>query len=228
MTTTFYYGVRNYSSWSLRPWLALKWSGIAFKEAFVDLDQDGYGRSEVKDILAVSPSGKVPALHVDGLTIWDSLAICEWAAEQAPALWPADPRRRAEARSVACEMHSGFPAVRRDLSMNMRRRVPAQDWAADVRRDIARILEIWTTFRGRYGAEGPFLFGVRSIADAFFTPVATRFRTYSVTLPPVAKSYADALLADPAFLEWERLAEKEWRPFRSAPFDAMYADAAKA
>ncbi|MBY0422092.1 MAG: glutathione S-transferase N-terminal domain-containing protein, partial [Parvularculaceae bacterium] len=165
MTTTFFYGVRNYSSWSLRPWLALKWAGIAFEERFVDLDQDGYGRSAVKDVLAVSPSGKVPALHVDGVVLWDSLAISEWAAETRPeaGLWPEDPLRRAEARAVTCEMHSGFPAVRRDLSMNIRRRVAAQDWAEDVRRDIARLVEIWTTFRSRHAGEGPFLFGRRSI-----------------------------------------------------------------
>lgn len=225
MTATFFYGVRNYSSWSLRPWLVLQWAGIEFSEKFVDLDQDGYGRSAVKDILAVSPSGKVPALHVDGAVIWDSLAISEWAAETRPGarLWPDDRLQRAEARAVACEMHSGFAAVRRDLSMNIRRRVPAQDWAEDVRRDIARLVEIWTTCRQKYGAAGPHLFGARSIADAFFTPVATRFRTYSVALPEPAQAYADTLLKDPAFLEWERRAEAEWKPFKSAPIDQMYA-----
>jgi glutathione S-transferase len=227
MAMTFYYAVRNYSSWSLRPWLALTWAGLKFEERFVDLDQDGYGESAVKEARAVSPSGKVPALVVDGLTIWDSLSICEWAAEESPAaqLWPRDRRVRAEARSAAAEMHSGFPALRRDLTMNIRRRVAAQNWADDVKRDIARMTELWTTFRASPRGEGHYLFGARSIADAFFTPVATRFRTYSVTLPPLAQAYADTLLADPAFLEWERRAEAEWKPFRTVEFDKMYAGA---
>lgn len=225
MTKTFYYAVRNYSSWSLRPWLALTWAGIDFKERFVDLDQDGYGVSAVKDAKAVSPSGKVPALDVDGLTIWDSLAICEWAAEERPdaLLWPTDRRVRAEARSVSAEMHSGFPALRRDLTMNIRRRVAPQNWADDVKRDIDRMTELWTTFRKSPRGEGPYLFGARTIADAFFTPVATRFRTYSVALPPAAQDYADTLLRDPAFLEWERRAEAEWKPFRQVEFDKLYA-----
>lgn len=225
MAAVFYYAVRNYSSWSLRPWLALTWAGIAFEERFVDLDQDGYGQSAVKDAKAVSPSGKVPALETDGLTIWDSLAICEWAAEEAPGaqLWPADRRSRAQARSVAAEMHAGFGALRRDLSMNIRRRVAAQDWADDVKRDIERVTEIWTRFCAAPHGEGDYLFGARTIADAFFTPVAARFRTYSVTLPPLAAAYARTLLADPAFLKWERLAQDEWKPFRQAAFDAMYA-----
>lgn len=225
MTKVFHYAVRNYSSWSLRPWLALTWAGIDFEERFVDLDQDGYGESAVRDAKAVSPSGKVPALIVDGLTIWDSLAICEWAAEEAPAaqLWPRDRRARAEARSVTAEMHSGFPAVRRDLTMNIRRRVAAQNWADDVRRDIARIADIWASFRANPRGEGPYLFGARTIADAFFTPVATRFRTYSVALPPLAQAYAETLLGDAAFLKWEKLAEAEWKPFGKVAFDEMYA-----
>lgn len=225
MTNIFYYAVRNYSSWSLRPWLALTWAGIPFEERFVDLDQEGYGQSAVKDAKAVSPSGKVPALVADGLSIWDSLAICEWAAEEAPAakLWPADRRVRAEARSVTAEMHSGFSALRRDLTMNIRRRAAAQNWADDVKRDIDRMVEIWTQFRSAPRGEGPYLFGARTIADAFFTPVATRFRTYSVALPPLAAAYAQTLLADPAFVTWERLAEAEWKPFKQVDFDAMYA-----
>ena len=112
--------------------------------------------------------------------------------------------------------------------MNIRRRVAAQDWPEDTRRDIARLIEIWTTCRTRHQGDGAHLFGARSIADAFFTPVATRFRTYSVTLPASAQAYADTLLSDPDYLEWERLAEKEWKPFKSAPLDAMYAGAGTA
>src|SRR5262245_51316301 len=117
---TLYIGNKNYSTWSLRGWLVLRWSGIPFDERLLQLGADGYGQGKIAEVLAVSPSGRVPALHTDddGLTIWDSLAISEWAAEHTPALWPATPRARALARSAACEMHSGFGALRRDLSMN--------------------------------------------------------------------------------------------------------------
>ncbi len=201
-----YIANKNYSSWSLRPWLCLRWAGIPFEECMIRLDRPGYGRQQIAEIKAVSPSGTVPALDAGGTTIWDSLAIAEWAAEQAGPgmLWPVDPALRAQARSAACEMHSGFAAVRRDLPMNIHRRLEAQpDWPEDTRAQLARIEELWTTLRERNAVPGPFLFGRRSIADAFFAPVATRLRTYGVSMSDTATAYRDTLLADADFLDWE-------------------------
>ena len=225
MAITLYVGERNYSSWSLRPWLVLKWSGLNFEERFVSLDQPGYGDGKIAEITAISPSGRVPALHADSFTIWDSLAIAEWVAERAPGaqLWPRDSGKRAQARAVTCEMHSGFVALRRDLPMNIRRRCAGQNWAADVRIDLERVEDVWTRFRNENRQAGAYLFGARTIADAFFTPVATRMRTYSVTLGPTAKAYCETLLADDAFKAWERQALADWKsPFSRAPIDALY------
>jgi glutathione S-transferase len=202
---TLFVGNKNYSSWSLRPWLALKWGGIAFEERVIRLGGEGYGKSEIAEVLAVSPSGRVPALHWNGATINDSLAICEWAAEQAPSLWPKDATTRALARSAAAEMHSGFAALRRDCSMNIRRRLETTPaWPDDTQRDLARLYELWGAARERFSADGPWLFGARSIADAMFAPVATRLRTYKVAAPSLARAYCDTLFADSAFQEWER------------------------
>jgi glutathione S-transferase len=211
MATTLYIGNKNYSTWSLRPWLALKWAGIPFEEKLILLGGPGYGRSQIAEVRAVSPSGRLPALEIPGLVIWDSLAICEWAAETAPeaALWPKDALARAACRSVACEMHSGFAAMRRDLSMNIRRRTQPREWPEDTRDDLARVDELWTSTRARWGAGGPFLFGARTIADAFFAPVVARLRTYGVPLGQVARDYSAAMLSDPAFLEWEKAAVAE-------------------
>lgn len=206
MSNVLFIGYKNYSSWSLRPWLALRWAGIPFEEREVRLDQPGYGRQEIADVKAVAPNGTVPALHADGLVIWDSLAIAEWAAEQAGpgVLWPEDPALRAQARAAACEMHAGFGAVRRDLSMNIHRCMQrAPDWPDDTRRQLARIDELWSSLREKHAHLGPWLFGTRSIADAFFTPVATRLRTYAVGASDAAIAYRDTLLADPDFLAWE-------------------------
>jgi glutathione S-transferase len=224
MTTTLFIGPRNYSSWSLRPWLALKWAGIPFEERLVDLDAPGYGERKIADVLKVSAGGTVPALHHGDLRLWDSLAISEWAAEQKPhVLWPKDSNRRAVARAVACEMHSGFPWVRRDLSMNIRRRCEAKDLPQATLGEIGRIEEIWSGYRKEFRGEGAHLFGARSIADAFFTPVATRFRTYGVRLAGAAEDYCETLLADAAFREWEKQAEAEWKPFSRADTDRLYA-----
>lgn len=210
MSNILFIGDKNYSSWSLRPWLVLRWAGIAFEERVLRLDQPGYGRQEIVEVKAVSPNGTVPALHaggrVDRLVIWDSLAIAEWAAEQvAPGvLWPEDPALRAQARSATCEMHAGFAAVRRDLSMNIRRRMdlPPQ-WPDDTRRQLARLDALWSDLRERHAPLGPWLFGTRSIADAFFAPVATRLRTYAVRVSDSAEAYRDTVLADADFLAWE-------------------------
>ena len=212
MTPILTIGNKNYSSWSLRPWLCLRWGGIAFTENLVRLDAPGYGQGGIPAVLAVSPSGTVPALQAGDLTVWDSLAIAEWAAEQtAPGvLWPRDAARRAEARAVTAEMHSGFAAVRRDLPMNIHRRSPPQPWAPETQRGLERIEAIWAGCRARFADEGPWLFGARSIADAFFTPVATRLRSYGVALGPVAGAYRDTLLDDADFKAWEAAGRADW------------------
>jgi glutathione S-transferase len=214
MTTRpkLYIGNKNYSSWSMRPWLALTWAGLDIEEVVIALGGPGYGKSTIPEIIAVSPSGKVPALEWQGTTIWDSLAICEWVAEQRPAsqLWPGEPLVRAVARAAACEMHSGFAALRRDLSMNIRRRATvAKPWPEDTQGDIARVQELWADLRARFGADGPYLFGRRGIVDAMFAPVATRFRTYGVALNAVAQAYCATIFADAAFQAWERAANAE-------------------
>jgi glutathione S-transferase len=203
-------GNKNYSSWSLRAWLALKWGGIPFEENIVALGGEGYGRAEIKDVLAISPTGRVPALHVGDTVICESLAICEWAAEQTPSLWPADPLMRAEARSASCEMHAGFVALRMAMSCNIRRRVERQpEWNAATRADLNRLFQLWGGLRARYGAGGQFLFGHRSIADAMYAPLCTRLRTYAADVPEVAQAYCATIFADPAFQDWERAGEAE-------------------
>lgn len=214
-----YIGNKNYSSWSMRPWLALKWGGIAFEEHVIPLGGEGYGRSEIKEVRAVSPSGRVPALHLGATIIHESLAICEWAVEQAPSLWPAEALARAQARAVACEMHAGFAALRRDLSMNVRRRLAhAPQWPTDTLADLERLHALWADLQARHG--GPFLFGARSIADAMFAPVATRLRTYAVESPAAVRTYCDTIFADAAFLEWESGAQTE--PWTIEQSEALY------
>jgi glutathione S-transferase len=217
MTPVLYVGNRNYSSWSLRPWLVLEWGKIEFETRLLELDAPGYGERQIAAVLAVSPAGTVPVLHVDEVVIGDSLAIAEWAAEQAPELWPRDARKRALARSVTCEMHSSFSALRAALPCNIRRRTGPREVSAVVGREIARVQSIWSTLCA--GSGGPYLFGESpTIADAFFTPVATRFRTYGVSLDAAAQRYAEVLLANPRFRSWEALAEEE--PFTLPDTDA--------
>ena len=195
-------GNKNYSSWSLRPWLALKMAGLDFDEVRIPL----YAPGSREAILRHSPAGRVPVLRDGDLTIWDSLAICEYAAEVAPQarLWPADPALRAEARSLSAEMHSGFAALRAAMPMNLRieRASLAAPPSAAVQADVARITAIFETCRARRAAAGAFLFGGFTIADAMFAPVATRFRSYSVPLPPRAQAYADALWSLAPMREW--------------------------
>lgn len=199
-------GNKNYSSWSLRPWLGLKLAGIEFEEILIPL----YEPDTRSQRLAFSPTGKVPLL-VDGeLRVWDSLAIAEYLAEKFPEkqLWPQDIAARATARSICAEMHSGFTALRNVLNMDIRVRLQA-DITPEVEADIERIIAIWTECRARFGAAGPFLFGQFSWADAFYAPVATRFVTYSISLPPVAQAYVETILALPAMQEWIAAAHAE-------------------
>jgi glutathione S-transferase len=228
-----YVGDRNYSSWSLRPWLVMNWSGLAFDERLVSLDQAGYGTGDIVELQSISPSGRVPVLHSDDLVLCDSLAISEWIAETVPSaeLWPAHPSTRALARSAVCRMHAGFHALRRDLPMNLRRRVDApawlrrrqRDWGRDTRADLSQMDAMLSGFRARYEDAGPYLFGGRTIADAVFTPVAARFRTYCIPLDPRTQAYCDLLLSDAAFRVWEDRALAEWRqPFSRATLDDLY------
>ena len=208
---TLYIGNKNLSSWSLRPWLAMKMAKVPFEEAVIRLNtSESKGR-----ILAYSPSGKVPALKIDengaSQTVWDSFAICETLAERHPEarLWPGAAAARAQARSVAAEMHSGFPDLRRALSMEIAARYPTPALDDRVQADIARIIAIWTSALATHGGEGGFLFGGFSIADAFFAPVVTRFETYAIHLPAVAQAYAQRVLALPAMHEWAAAAKAE-------------------
>ena len=227
MPNVLHIGYKNYASWSLRPWLCLRWAGIPFEERLIRLDQPGYGAQQIAEVKAVSPGGTVPALHADGAVIWDSLAIAEWAAERTVTgdLWPTDPILRAQARSATCEMHSGFAAVRRDLPMNIRRRLSAQpDWPQETRRGLARLDELWSGLRERHAPRGPFLFGERCIADAFFAPMATRIRSYAVPLSDAAMAYCDTLLGDADFLTWEsECIADSWDASGYSVIDGLYA-----
>lgn len=198
---------KNYSSWSLRPYLALAHTGQPFREVVVPLGQPDTGALIAK----YSPSGRVPALMDGELRLWDSLAICEYLAERFPQarLWPEDVAARAVARSVTAEMHSSFSALRGNMSMNLRARKPGVGRAPGVAEDIARITALWKECRARFGQGGPFLFGAFSIADAFYAPVVTRFVTYGVELDAPCAAYRDAVLALPAMKRWEEAARGE-------------------
>jgi glutathione S-transferase len=205
---TLVIGSKSYSSWSLRPWLLLRQFGVEFEEIKLPLDTPEFYR-RIRDY---SPSGRVPALIVDNLHIWDSLAIIEFANEQflQNAGWPKDVAARAFARSISAEMHSGFSALRNAMPMNCRKRVPDFRIADDVARDIERIIAIWRETRARFGKGGPFRFGEFGIADAMYAPVVFRFVSYGVALDGVQRAYADSVLALPAIAEW--LADAETEP----------------
>jgi glutathione S-transferase len=209
MTRTLVIGNKNYSSWSLRAWLALRLGRVDFEEVRIALDQP----QTKSEILARSPSGKVPCLIDGPLVVWDSLAICETVNERCVAgtLWPADADARAQARAVSAEMHSGFAALRTHMPMDIRAHRPERGATAlqrsDVAADVARIQSIWTDCLSR--SSGPLLFGRFTIADAFYAPVVTRFRTYGVALSPVLSAYCDAVLALPAMREWVEAAQAE-------------------
>jgi glutathione S-transferase len=210
---TLVIGDKNYSSWSLRPWLAMKQFGIPFIEERIRLRQPDSKAA----ILQHAPSGKVPALKSNGLVVCDSLAILEYLADRHPelGLWPKDEKARALARSVSAEMHSGFATVRGEMPMDLLATYPTQPVGAELRAEIARIAEIWRELRALYGRNaGAFLFGDFCNADAMFAPVATRFRTYQVDLSDfgddgTAQAYAGAVLALPAMAEWTEGARAE-------------------
>jgi len=218
---TLYIGNKNYSSWSLRPWLAMREAGIAFEEVRLRLDFAD-GSPFKRALAAVAPTGKVPVLLDDELpdaagrplAVWDTLAIAEYLAEKFPGrgLWPAAPRQRARARSLCAEMHAGFAALRTHLPMNVEASLPEAGSKvlrdrADVRADVDRMTAVWT--QQLAASNGPFLFGSFGLADAYFAPVCTRFRTYGVALPEPAAAYVARVLALPAMQDWEREARAE-------------------
>ncbi|KIZ34599.1 MULTISPECIES: glutathione S-transferase family protein [Rhodopseudomonas] len=201
MALTLVIGNKNYSSWSMRPWLALRASNIAFEELVIPLYT---GDADKQRILGFSQAGKVPVLIDGDVTVWDSLAIIEYLAERFPKarLWPDDYAARAHARSISAEMHSGFAALRNECGMNLHRPVGAKKLSPAALADIARIEQIWTECRQRYGRTGPYLFGGFSGADAMYAPVVHRFTTYAIDVGFEAASYMEVMTALPAFQEW--------------------------
>jgi glutathione S-transferase len=197
---TLYIGNKNYSSWSLRPWLAMKVAGIEFEEKLILLFDDDWKANIAK----VSPSARVPVLTDGDLTLWETMAILEYLAERHPdkGLWPEDVNARAIARAVSNEMHAGFTALRGNMPMNIRKSHPGKGMGEGVADDIARICEIWNDCRSRFGSGGDFLFGNFSIADAMFAPVVSRLTTHVVALDDVSATYRDAVQALPEMIEW--------------------------
>ena len=206
--STLLIGSKNYSSWSLRPWVFLRKTGFEFTEQIIHFDAGGYQAQ----IAALSPSRRVPLLIDDGVKIWDSLAICEYAAESTGRGLPSDRAARARARSVAAEMHSGFQALRIECPMNVRardRRVPR---TPELQADVARIDAIWSGCREEYGGAGRWLFGDFSVADAMFAPVFFRFQTYGAALSQASQAYLNHVLQDPDLRDWQDAASREGHP----------------
>jgi glutathione S-transferase len=204
---TLVIGNKNYSSWSLRPWLAMKQSGLDFNEICIAL----YNPESSAKIQQYSPSGKVPVLLDKDKIIWDSLAICLYLAEEFPEMnwWPKNKNAKAIAFSICAEMHSGFLNLRQNMPMNCRKRFPRKGVTLEVQKDIERITSIWRECRQNFGTDGNMLFGEFTIADAMFAPVVLRFLTYNVQLDDISKNYVETILALPAMQEWIKTAENE-------------------
>jgi glutathione S-transferase len=207
MSLTLIIGNKNYSSWSLRPWIAMKAAGIPFEEIVIPLYEPG----SREEMLKYSPTGKVPVLVDGDQHVWESLAILEHLAEKFPAarLWPADARARSHARAVAAEMHAGFQALRKACAMNMWLPVKARPQAEDVLENVRRIDALWSDCRARFGKGEPFLFGTFGAADGMYAPVVSRLHTYGLPVSPVARTYMDAVMALPAWHDWVEAAHKE-------------------
>jgi glutathione S-transferase len=204
---TLVIGNKNYSSWSLRPWIAMKVADIAFEEVVISLDSKDFKRR----VSEISATGKVPALADGMVHVWESLAILEYLAEKYPGanLWPSDMAARAHARAVASEMHAGFAALRRGCPMNVRRPVKKRELDVEALADVRRIEALWADCRTRLGTGGPFLFGAFGAADAMYAPVVSRFHTYAVDVGPEARAYMAAVMALPAWAEWRAGALQE-------------------
>ncbi|QBM30107.1 glutathione S-transferase family protein [Hydrogenophaga pseudoflava] len=228
MASQLYIGNKNYSSWSMRPWVLLTGAGIPFEEKMVRFDSFDAQSAFKSVVAAINPVGKVPVLVDDGFAVWDTLAIAEYLAERFPdkQLWPADARARARARSVCAEMHSGFNALRSHCSMNIEASLPEVGrilWRdqAGVRADMARLEAMWTGLLAEHG--GPMLFGDFGIADAYFAPVCSRIRTYALPVSPTVAAYVDRVHQLPAVQAWvqQALAEHDFidfdEPYRSRP-----------
>ena len=200
-------GNKAYSSWSLRPWLVMRHAGIEFTEVRLPL----YTTSWNETIGKYSPTGKVPVLVDGSVTVWESLAICEYLADKFPdrGLWPTASETRAVARAISAEMHSGFVGLRTEMPMNMRRRIPDKIRTSAVTAEIGRVVSIWNDIRSRFGDGGPYLFGDFSIADAMYAPIVSRFTTYAVELDGTAARYAETILKLPALRDWYAEAQLE-------------------
>jgi glutathione S-transferase len=200
-------GNKNYSSWSFRPWIAMKAAAIPFEEELISLDAPDFKPR----LNAVSGTGKVPTLIDGTVRVWESLAILEYLAEKFPdkTLWPSDAAARAHARAISSEMHAGFQALRKACPMNMWRPVMKRDIAADVKANVARIDAMWSDCRKEYGQGGAFLFGGFGAADAMYAPVVARFHTYGIGVSAAARAYMEAVMALPAWAEWKAAAVKE-------------------
>jgi glutathione S-transferase len=199
-------GNKLYSSWSLRPWLVAKAFDIPFEEVVIPLYREG-SKERIREH---SPSGKVPCL-IDGVTVWESLAIIDYLAEtySGKAIWPRERAARAHARSAATEMHAGFQALRQSCPMNLGKRFAPKDRGPDVKANVARISELWSEARRRFGSGGPFLYGAFSAADAMYAPVVTRLDTYQIEVDAGTRTYMDTILSHPAFAAWRESALKE-------------------
>jgi glutathione S-transferase len=200
-------GNKNYSSWSLRPWIAMKVAGLAFDEEVISLNAPEFKNR----LLQVSGTGKVPALIDGDVRIWESLSILEYVAEKFPSaqLWPADPKARAHARTIASEMHAGFLPLRRSCPMNLWRPVKKLALNEETVANVRRIEAMWVECRTRYGNGGPFLFGHFTAADAMYAPVVSRFHTYAIDVGPAARNYMNSIMALTAWREWRDAALKE-------------------
>jgi glutathione S-transferase len=207
MALTLIIGNKNYSSWSMRPWIAMKTAGIAFDEMVISLNAGDFKAR----LLKVSGTGKVPTLIDGDIKVWESLAILEYLADRFPDknLWPSDPAARAHARAIASEMHVGFVPLRRAAPLNMWRPVKKLELSAEVQANVTRINAMWGNCRARFGRNGPFLFGGFSAADAMYAPVVARFHTYAVEVGVAARAYMQAVMALPAWQDWTAAAVKE-------------------
>ena len=207
MALTLVIGNKNYSSWSFRPWIAMRVAGIPFEEIVVPLYEPG----SRERILGFSPAGKVPVLLDGDIRVWESLAILDYLAEQYPqaGLWPSDRMARAHARAIAAEMHAGFLALRRHCPMNMWRPVMARELPDEAADNVRRIEAIWTDCRGRFSQSGPFLFGAFGAADAMYAPIVSRLQTYGVVVGPTVHAYMQAVMGLPAWAAWRAAALQE-------------------
>jgi glutathione S-transferase len=198
---------KNYSSWSFRPWIAMKVAGIGFEETVIPLREPG----SKELILSFSPAGKVPILIDGDVRVWESLAILEYLAEQHPqaTLWPSQKSARSHARALAAEMHAGFVPLRRLCPMNMWRPVKQRELTPEVMADVRRIDSLWTECRSRFGGSGPFLCGNFGVVDAMYAPIVSRFHTYDIAVGAASRAYMQAVMALPAWSEWRAEALKE-------------------